>query len=157
MAFGIFAQGVGDYEKKNDCQVKSIRQSDSLARCNIDKLNQRIDYVEKNINTRFDDARVIIGVIVTLLIVIITAVGGVSYVKGQTTARETAEKEFKDSFKRNLKRIRKIEEEAKSILERIKGYESSILTIDSNLKTLDKGALDKISGILTLFKTGGTV
>jgi hypothetical protein len=141
-----------DYKKQTDCQIKSLRQNDSLTRIELIKLNTRLDYVEKTETTRYDDLIKILSIIVSLIVVIVGAVGGVTYFKGQSTAKEAAEKQFKESFIQYRKRIKAMESEAKAILERIKGYESSIMSINDNLKTIDKPTLDKISSLLDIFK-----
>ena len=99
--------------KENSYLRKELLKRDSAIKVDNERLVEKISYIEKNINTRFDDARVVIGVIVALLLAIITG----SYFKGRNDAIQVAKEEFDKKFK-------DYETEAVEILGRMKSYEN---------------------------------
>lgn len=105
----------------------------------------KVDYVEKNVGTRFDDLYKLLGTIISLLI----ALGVGSYYKSKSSAREiaeeTAKKQFEEKFSTYHEKIIKMENEAETLLEQIREHEKTATKLnDKDPESMIKSLLEFI-------------
>lgn len=131
-------------KKENRILKTELLRSDSIIKAGSDRLSVKVDYIEKYLNTRYDDLRVFVGSIAALLLVI----SGISYSKAKSTAKETAEEEFDKRFKFNLRRIKKIEADAQELLEKIALHYSSANSMIEHMGSLTTNADGKTKEII---------
>lgn len=128
--------------------IKKIFKCDSIIKLYSERTNQRIDSSEKSINIRFDDARTTLGALTTLMIGIITAIGTISYFKGKSTAKETAQEEFDKKFRSYHKRIKKIEADALTLLKNIELHEAAATSFNTKIEDLKRDVDGKSKEVL---------
>lgn len=137
--------------KQNKILSINLLSKDSIIKANNERLLVKVEYVEKYLNTRFDDYRGIASLILTLILLIVAG----SWYNANRTAKKTAEEEFEKKFKSYHKRVKKIETDALELLEKIKNHESAARSIggyvDSITKDADGKAVDVVGKALAKY------
>lgn len=143
----LFTTASAKHQQGNCCLKTSTskeKEANATEHANTDKnilLSQRIDYIEKNIDNRFNDFHVYIGIIIGLIIAVLAGV----YIKGNATARATAKEDFEKGFEQYSKEIIQLAANAKQKYEELVSYteasqrsSAEVLNIEQAIKNYYK-------------------